>query len=176
MDIHPSGPFHVVWGETAKGEHDLPAFRVEARRLPPQHQHDLVLHVDPGIVVVLVLQACYSGGMSEATKGLDLSGQYFDFIGGELARTKDVGQKDAAMLCASDSHEVSFNRPEGDMSVMYYFLCKKMTDDPRVTLARAYDYLKVEVPAYLRQRSGLYEGKSQTPILVNQFGTIFLRP
>ncbi len=123
--------------------------------------------------VVVILDTCHSGGLSEATKGLTPPGGYFDFIDNELARTKDIGQKDAAMLCSSDSHEISVERREGDLSVMTYFLCKKIDDDNRVTLADAYSYVRDKVPAYISERM---PGLKQTPILVNKSGTIYLRP
>ena len=124
--------------------------------------------------VVIILDACHSGGHSTNMKGFNLEGGYFDFIDAELGRTKDIGQDAAAMLCSSDSHEISAERREGDVSVMTYFLLKRMlgNDDKPVTLRKAYDYVKKEVPAYIKKE---FPGREQTPILVNEIGDFCLR-
>jgi len=123
---------------------------------------------------VVILDTCHSGGLSATTKAIAAPKTYFDFIDTELARTKDIGQKDAAMLCSSDADEVSAERKEGDVSVMTYFLLKRILENGgrRVTLRDAYDYVKVQVPAYIKKN---FPGKEQTPIMVNEIGDLYLR-
>ena len=123
--------------------------------------------------VVVILDTCYAGGQSSQMKGISDSPDYFDFIDSEVARTKDIGPDAAAMLCLSDAHEVSAERKEGDVSVMTFFLIKLILDGQQVTLTAAYDYVKREVPEYIKKR---FPDREQTPILVGKIGEVYLRP
>ena len=112
-----------------------------------------------GRKVVIILDACHSGGQAEG-KGLD-------FLDSELGRIKDIGQKDAAMLFSSASDEISAERRDDKLSVMTYFLVMKMAASESLTLEEAYDYVKVEVPKYMKKH---FPGRTQTPQLCPQDG------
>ena len=98
---------------------------------------------------------------------------HFDFLDSELSRTKDIGQEDAAMLCSSNSDEVSHERQEGDLSVMTYYLLQKMLQGSDLTLQNAYQHVKTKVPEYFKK---LGANRTQTTIYVNQIGTVYVRP
>ena len=131
--------------------------------------------------VVVILDTCYSGGMSATTKSVGRSlykllgengtqGE-FDFLDSEMLRTKDVGQKDAAMLCSSNSDETSL---EGDkVSIMTGFLLKRVLESDRLTLDNAHQYVKKEVIDLLERHE---VSKKQTPILINHIGEVFVKP
>jgi len=83
-----------------------------------------------GRKLVVILDTCHSGGQTAQEKSLakglgdaPLGGDVvFDFLDGELERAKDIGQKEMAMLASSKATQVSFERKEGDLSTMTYFL------------------------------------------------------
>lgn len=133
-----------------------------------------------GRKVVMILDTCYSGGQATQEKGLGLPDPapagVFDFFDGELARTKDVGQKEAALMCSAKASQIAFERREEDLSVMSYFLIESLLDDASrpITLTAAFDYVKVQVPAYVRRS---FPGTTQTPVLINDLsGEFHLRP
>lgn len=132
-----------------------------------------------GRKVVVILDACFSGGQSSSAKGMSdvpavKAGQSFDFFDGELARGKDVGQQETALLCSSTSDQVSFEREEGDLSAMTYYLIKRLKDNPKLTLPQAYEYVKTEVPAYIADR---FTDAKQTPMLYdNTTPPVYLKP
>lgn len=126
-----------------------------------------------GRKVAVIIDACHAGGQANYTKGLT-DNRPFDFFLNEAARTKDIGQHDAAMLLSSQASETSKVRRDGQMSVMTGFLIDKVTSSNRVTLTDAYLYLKPRVLDYVKSE---YPGSEpQTPILLNDIGTIYLRP
>lgn len=94
-------------------------------------------------------------------------GSSLDFFDSEYSRIKDIGQADATMLFSSASDEISAERRDGNLSVMTYFLVKKITGSSSLTLKEAYDYVKVEVPKYIRDH---FPGRSQTPQLCPEGG------
>ena len=97
----------------------------------------------------------------------------FDFFLGESSRTKDIGQKDAALLLSSQSKEISKVRRDGSLSVMTYYLIERLNSSDGVTLKTAFDYLKPRVVKYVDDE---FPGSPQTPVLSNSVGTVFLRP
>ena len=131
-----------------------------------------------GRKVVLILDACHSGGLVAGAKGLELydplPDQPFDFLDGELARTKDIGQKETAVLYSAQARQVAFARRQDDFSTMTYFLLEmlKSGHDP-ITLTQAYGKLKVEVPRFVEREFGT----TQTPGLIdNTTPPVYLRP
>ena len=127
--------------------------------------------------VLIVLDTCHSGGQSSGQKSLAPSSgsDVFDFLDGELARIKDIGQRDTALLASSTSSQVSFERKEGDLSTMTYFLVEQLQNARGpVTLADAFGQLKRSVTDYVTKT---FPGTTQTPILVDHLsGPFFLRP
>lgn len=135
-----------------------------------------------GRKVLVVLDTCHSGGQhknaktlddfSRFSKGLDLplpSGakniEKFDFFDGEWQRTKDIGQKEMALLASSKASQLSFERREGDLSAMTYFLVDKLEAGPgKVTLKDAFAVLKTAVPEYVKKK---FPGTTQNPVLID---------
>ncbi len=128
--------------------------------------------------IAVILDTCHSAGQAtnekslrDGAKGLPMMfgkairGVELDFFDGEFARTKDIGQKGAAILASSQAAQISFVRREEDLSAMTYFLVKLIEkNDGPVTLATAFKHLQKELPAYVERR---FPGTTQTPVLVD---------
>ncbi len=138
------------------------------------HFGRLLQHLD-GRKVVLMLDTCHSGGQATAEKGCrnlglgELNGVKglgdLDMLDGELRQTKDIGQKETALLVSSRAAQVSFVRKEGDLSVMTKFLDQliRETQGP-LTLTTAAAELKKLVPQYVMER---FPGATQNPELID---------
>lgn len=138
--------------------------------------------------IAVILDTCHSAGQAtnekslrDGAKGLPMTfgkaiqGVELDFFDGEFARTKDIGQKGAAILASSQAAQISFVRREEDLSAMTYFLVKLIEkNDGPVTLATAFKHLQKELPAYVERR---FPGTTQTPVLVDDIRPqLYLRP
>jgi hypothetical protein len=133
-----------------------------------------------GRKILLLLDTCYSAGQATQAKGMSqevepLPGTTFDFFDGELNRAKDVGQSELAMLASSEPSQVSFERKEGDLSAMTYFLARQLEQGSTpLTLQAAYQQLRQDVPAYVEQQ---FPGATQTPVLIDSTTPpTYLRP
>jgi hypothetical protein len=127
--------------------------------------------------VVIILDACHSAGQHAQGKGLDPIGLarssganppefLFHRLVKRLEAMKDLDQKELALLASSKASQISFERQEGDMSTMTYFLVELLRrEEGPVTLTQAFEYVKVQVPAYVEKT---YPGTTQTPVLVDQ--------
>jgi hypothetical protein len=135
--------------------------------------------------VVVILDMCHSGGQAAGAKSIALSGSAsdssesdlgeFDFLDGEFARIKDIGQRDTALLASSAANQVSFERKEHDLSAMTYFLVQQLqAGSTPLTLSDSFEQLKREVTEYVARQ---FPGVTQTPVLIdNLSGPFFLRP
>jgi hypothetical protein len=134
--------------------------------------------------VVVVLDTCHSGGQTAREKSLPgglsggptpAEGAAFDFLDGEFARIKDIGQRDTAVLASSTARQVSFERKEGDLSAMTHFLVAQLEEPGGpVTLSDAFARLRERVARYVEQR---FPGATQTPVLTSDLaGPFYLRP
>lgn len=131
--------------------------------------------------IVVILDACYSGGQAAEAKGLTTGrltrepGVFFDFFEGVLERAKDLGQKELALLASSRADQISFERREGDRGVLNYFLIQQLTTaSGPLTLSQAFDGLKGQVAAYVERQ---FPGGTQTPLLIEHLTPPFyLRP
>lgn len=126
--------------------------------------------------ILIILDTCHSGGQSSAQKSIGPAASFgFDFLDGELARIKDIGQRDTALLASSTSSQVSFERKEADLSTMTYFLVGQLRSARGpVAVAEAFQQLKKSVTDYVTRN---FPGTTQTPILVdNLSGPFMLRP
>jgi len=130
--------------------------------------------------VVLILDTCHSAGQMAGQKGLggaDVAkpGAVFDFLDGELARLKDIEQKELAMLAGAQATQLAFMRREGDLSVMTHFLVELLrTADRPVSLHDAYEHVQKNVPAYVEAK---FPGAEQTPVLVDSLSSpVYVRP
>jgi len=98
----------------------------------------------------------------------------FDFLDTELAQTKDIGQRETAVLCSSAESQLSWVRHDGASSVMTGFLAGFVNQvQPPVSLSATYDYLKGEVPKYVRQHFG---EEQQPQYLDNLSSPAYLKP
>ena len=131
--------------------------------------------------VVVILDACYAAGQHNEAKSLGKALDSslaerdvpFDFF--NLDRTKALGQKELAMLASSKASQVSFERKQGDLSTMTYFLVDKLdhSNEP-VTLPQAFESLKHDVPQYVEEN---FLGSTQTPVLIDETTPpTYLRP
>ena len=147
-----------------------------------------------GRKVIVVTDTCYSAGQATGEKGLagiDVAeyAKYakglpmpgvkgsaeFDFLDGEFARVKDIGQREVALLASAMAAQTAFERREGDLSVMTHCLLELInTSRGPVTLEAAYQYVLREVPKYVEKR---FPGTTQTPVLVNHTTPpVYIRP
>ncbi|MBC8426492.1 caspase family protein, partial [bacterium] len=150
--------------------------------------------------VIFIADVCLAGGFAGTGKGLETKGaegaslfselkgeqppsgtaggaskSLFDFFDSEWVQTKDIGQKETAVLCSSADKEVSLVRPDGASSVMTGFMADFVSQSGRsVTLKAAYDHVKAEVPKYVRAQ---FPGMDQQPqFLDNLSSPVYLRP
>jgi hypothetical protein len=133
-----------------------------------------------GRQLIVIIDACHGGGQTQgAIKAITGSEEATPFrkffFATTWQRTKDIGQRETAVLASSRATQVSFEQPEGDLSVMTHFLIEKLTDSPRsVTLSEAFEYVKARVPNYVESH---YPGATQTPVFVDQTTPpVYLRP
>lgn len=128
-----------------------------------------VQHLD-GRKLVVILDACHSGGQSQgaikAITGGNQGAPFRDFFFQTAwERTKDIGQRETAVLASSRASQLSFERRGRDLSVMTHFLIEKMTTTRGpLTLKEAAEYVMQRVPAFVQEQ---YPGTTQTPIFVN---------
>jgi hypothetical protein len=128
--------------------------------------------------VLIVLDTCHSGGQSTGQKSISSDHRdgkmsaSFDFLDGEMSRIKDIGQRDTALLASSTASQVSFERQEGDLSTMTYFLIQQLEQPAgTVTLQTAYKQLRGAVTEYVQSH---FPGTTQTPVLVDNLSAPFL--
>ena len=110
-----------------------------------------------GRKLFFVLDACHSGGMTARAKSMnnadeekpaetlaeaigraksvadDPEEEFIDFSFGfqSFARSKALGQNGLAVLASSSYNQLSWERDEGDLSVLTYFLIKTIIEGPR---------------------------------------------
>jgi hypothetical protein len=136
-----------------------------------------------GRKLVIILDTCHSGGQHTQEKSLvkgigdppPPGAVEFDFLDGELARAKDIGQRETALMASSLAKQISFERKEGDLSAMTYFLVEQLQNGGGpITLPDAYGQLRRLVPEYVERN---FPGTTQTPLLIdNTTPPLFLRP
>ena len=75
-----------------------------------------------GRKVLVIIDACHSGGFARQEKGVKGSAgpDRFDFLDREVTRLKDIGQGDQSMLAACTAASGSVERVEGDLGVMTF--------------------------------------------------------
>jgi hypothetical protein len=133
-----------------------------------------------GRQLTIIIDACHSGGQSQgaikALTGGDSTQPFRKFFFATTwKRTKDIGQRETSVLASSRAAQVSFERREGDLSVMTYFLIDKLsTERGSLTLHDLAEYLKIQVPAFVEKH---YPGATQTPSFVSQTTSpVYVRP
>jgi hypothetical protein len=122
-----------------------------------------------GRKLIFIFDACHSAGVVEGQKSLG----FFDsttgisdrFLIRKLARTKDLGQKEMAVLASSTAKQISVERREGDLSVMTYYLVELLNQARGgVSIVDGYKYVEEKVPAYIKEK---FPGLTQTPVFVD---------
>ncbi|HUY36033.1 MAG TPA: DUF4384 domain-containing protein [Pirellulales bacterium] len=105
-----------------------------------------------GRQVVVILDCCNSGGFAANAKGLVEQGAKsgrFDFLDQEVARLKDLGQRETALLAACRAQELSQVRLQGDLSVMTKYLLDSIVGAPRaLTLEEGFQECQVGMHGY----------------------------
>jgi hypothetical protein len=125
-----------------------------------------------GRQVVLIIDACHSGGLVTLEKGAADSSQQqsFDFLTGELGRLKDLGQPESALLVACGAAQLSIDVPvvnfekvrhahQGPvmewqrqfnaMGVMTFYLAQSLVAAPRpLTIEQAHDHCRLWMERY----------------------------
>jgi hypothetical protein len=133
-----------------------------------------------GRKVIFILDTCYSAGQAAGQKGIgpNLPGSdvpFKNFLERHLQRAKDIGQKETAILASAKASQQAFERWEGDMSVMTFFLVNQLkSGNSQVSLNDAFNKVKTAVPEYVKEK---YAGATQNPVLVdNTTPPVYLRP
>jgi hypothetical protein len=140
-----------------------------------------------GRQVVVLLDTCHSGGFATQEKGIarqaaDADG--FDFLEGEMARLKDIGERDQAFLSAALAAEVARELITGKNGVFTGFLLESLrTAQGPVRLEDSYRYCVEQFPKYFellnkaRAEEGLEPVAAHRPFLVNYCSRpVFLKP
>ena len=121
--------------------------------------------------VAIILDTCHSGGQAKGgPKGVSSVKSMRPTTWGThflttLSRTKNIGQKEMALLASSTASQVSFERTEGDYSVMtYYLLAQLRQGTGPIALPELYNGVKDKVVQYVEAN---FPGSAQTPVLVD---------
>jgi len=122
-----------------------------------------------GRQLIIIFDACHSGGQAVGKgigagqtriKGLGHIGPKPaqsaddgnpDFFDSEIGRIKDIGQRGTAMLFSCAANEISAERVDETLSVMTHYLVEKIKSSSELTLQEAADYVKDEVPKYMKK-------------------------
>ncbi|HEX5103908.1 MAG TPA: caspase family protein [Pirellulaceae bacterium] len=129
--------------------------------------------------VVVILDTCHSGGQGQgkslpAAETAAAAPKGFDFLDGELSRIKDIGQRETALIASSAASQVSFERREGDLSTMTYFLLAQLNaEGGSLELKQVFDVLERDVPRYIERA---FPGTTQTPLMLSNLSApLYLR-
>jgi hypothetical protein len=145
--------------------------------------------------VVVILDTCHSGGQIEGQKVRTLARTELDslkrnvrsanvpasvtvekpgrerptFLGGEVARARALGHRQAAVLAASTFRQFAFERREDDhMGVMTYYLLEALEKrSGPLTLRDVHEYVRGRVKHYVETN---FEGTTQDPVFIDQDG------
>lgn len=140
--------------------------------------------------MIFMVDMCLAGGLcgqgKAVTKALfsELKGNQrttppakpaFHFFDKLLVQTKDIGQKETAVLASSTDKEASLVRRDGSSSVMTSFLVDFVSGkNGAASIEDTAEYVKREVPKYVREHM---EGMQQDPqFLDNLSSPAYLRP
>jgi hypothetical protein len=122
-----------------------------------------------GRQVVVVLDICHAGGFATQEKSLTPTAAKFDFVEREMARLKDLGQPETALLAACATQQLSQVRRDGQLSVM--------TDGLLGTLEAASGLLTLEdgftscsrsMQAYFDQINSQRKARGEAPIATHE--------
>jgi hypothetical protein len=78
-----------------------------------------------GRKIVVILDACHSGGFAVHEKSLaPAAGERFDFLDREVSRLKDLGQRETVLISACSVNETAMEKLEGDGGVLVWHLAE----------------------------------------------------
>ncbi|MGE0533589.1 MAG: DUF4384 domain-containing protein [Pirellulales bacterium] len=106
-----------------------------------------------GRQVIVILDACHSGGFANQEKGVGDAAPRkanFDFLDGELVRLKDIGQPEHAMLAACTADESALELADGTKnSVLTGFVLKCLRELPGpLRVEDAQEFCQEQFPRY----------------------------
>ena len=141
-----------------------------------------------GRQVCIVLDNCYSGGASKGgVKGImgpaslgQSRALAFDFFDGELRRAKDLGQKETAVIAASQANQIAWEKPSGEGSVLTYFLLNELADpkadtngDGHLSVTELYRAVSDQVEKYVEKE---FQAEQKPLLIDNAEDRIIFRP
>lgn len=103
-----------------------------------------------GRQVVVIIDACFSGGLATAEKGIKSAGaRKFDFLDRELTRLKDIGQTGQSLLAACHKSQTALELPNFGMGVMTYMLTESVREgQPPLTIDQAANTCSTKMQAF----------------------------
>ncbi|MCA9065534.1 MAG: hypothetical protein KDA96_20845, partial [Planctomycetaceae bacterium] len=124
--------------------------------------------------IFILLDACYSGGHSAREKSIETAKSAdFQILDDEVVRAKDLGQKDLVLIASGGSGQLSFERPDGSISVMTAELIALMQRKNRLDVAETFQHLVTSVPQYVKlnipgaePQIPVYSGSLQAPLFL----------
>jgi hypothetical protein len=105
--------------------------------------------------LVLIVEACFSGGLHEQTKSAGPAGRALDlgdepFLGGLVATSRALDQKDLILLASSTEKQPSAIRPQQDYGLFTYYLLELLKSGQQpLTMADLYEKIRWPVTAYV---------------------------
>ena len=145
-----------------------------------------------GRQVVVILDACRSGGMATQEKGF--AGKFdtsFDFLDGEFARLKDIGQPESALLAACGVRQnasairvpdrimaqlragtkgaVDDWAPDATLSVLtYYFVEGLLTGERPLNLNQIHHHCQTGMATYFQEVNEIQENQGKERVAPHQ--------
>ena len=132
-----------------------------------------------GRKIAIFIDACLAGGMIDANiksgkaEGFNI---FADKFAKHQARdgVKDIRPDQAAVLCSSQVDEKSVVRTDIPFSAMLWSVAEYVYEnDKSVSFGDLCKYAEENVPKVVREQ---HQGRKQTPVYMNQIGTIFVKP
>jgi uncharacterized caspase-like protein len=136
--------------------------------------------------IVILLDSCFSG---DATKGPDLprglgpaagAGKAFDFLDGEMNRTKAVSRSNCVLLAASQADQLAWEFEDLNSGVFTYYFVQALDEaadtdgDGHLSPNEVFEFLQKRVSEFVRRRKPAYD---QRPTLLDKSdGTLIVRP
>jgi hypothetical protein len=144
-----------------------------------------------GRKVVVIIDTCHSGGNIAGMKSPQKFPQNKDgsprysrginpkklpagverwskphFLATQGLKFKSIGRHDAAVLAACRFKQYAFERREGDLGVMTYYILEKMNNGSgHLVLKDLYEYVSTKVPAYVEKE---FPGSPQNPVFSDE--------
>lgn len=122
-----------------------------------------------GRQVIVILDACHSGGFANQEKGAPKGAAprkpNFDFLDSELVRLKDIGQPEHAMLAACTAEESAMEMSDGTKNSVltgYVLMCLRELPGP-LKIEDAQEYCQEHFPEYFAKLNKWREAQGYQP-------------